>query len=231
MNVFTYTNKGGRDYNQDYIAYTDLGKTASVYVLADGMGGYEYGDEAAQIVTEAIIQYVRDHFGDTEPFAVLRKAFIRADDRLNERRKEHDEAKMGSVVVAVIVVDRTAYVAWLGDSRCYQIRSGKIAFETEDHSLINDLKKVGTYKDSDYERFAACVTKSLMGDGQMLIPDMTRLELEEGDLIVLCSDGIHKEMAVDMLPDADENLKDLLDAISPTLPDNCSIIRITVKSE
>jgi len=222
MKVFTYTNKGARDLNQDFVAYTDLNKISSVYVLADGMGGYDYGDEAAQVVSEAIIRYVREHIDDSKYAEVLQKAFAHADELLYDSRKEHDGAKMGSVVVAVLVVECEAYVAWLGDSRCYLLHSGKVAFVSEDHSLINDLKKAGSYKDSDYERYAACVTKSLMGDGEFIAPDVAHIELTEGDVIVLCSDGIHKELAVDMLPEDDEMLKKQLDAISPTLSDNCS---------
>ena len=226
MKVFTYTHQGSRERNQDYIAYSQIGTGGSLYVLADGMGGYESGEIAAQLVAEAVLEYANAHFEHIPSDTLISEAFLYADVMLGEKRKEMEVDKMGAVVVAAYIHDGQVDVGWLGDSRFYLIRDGKEIFVSTDHSLINDLKNAGTYKEGDSERYASFVTRCIMGDGNPGESGTATLSIGDGDLLVLCSDGIHKEMDVAMLPSSDEDLQNQLDSLSSSLPDNLSIIRI-----
>ena len=151
-----------------------------------------------------------------------------ANSSLMVKRMAMGIAEMGSVVVVALVIGSTAHIAWLGDSRAYLLRSGNTAYMTVDHSLINELKAAGTYKESDKELDESCVTKCIMGDNASNEAGYNAVEVESGDVLVLCSDGLHKELDVEFLPSDDDTLKALLDMLSPSMEDNCSLIRIKI---
>lgn len=226
MKMFEYTNKGGRELNQDYLTYAEVSKDASVYVVADGMGGYEGGEVAAKLVGDTVVEFVCAHYSELSPEQLLRQAFVFANSSLMVKRMAMGVAEMGSVVVVALVIGSTAHIAWLGDSRAYLLRGGNIAYMTVDHSLINELKAAGTYKESDKELYESCVTRCIMGDNASNEAGYNAIEIQSGDVIVLCSDGLHKELDVEFLPSDDDALQSQLDALAPFMGDNCSLIRI-----
>ena len=226
MKMFEYTNKGGRELNQDYLTYAEVSKDTSVYVVADGMGGYEGGEVAARLVGDTVVEFVFAHHSELSPEQLLRQAFVFANSSLMVKRMAMGVAEMGSVVVVALVVGSTAHIAWLGDSRAYLLRDGNIAYMTMDHSLINELKAAGTYKESDKELYESCVTRCIMGDNASNKAGYNAVEVEAGDVLILCSDGLHKELDVEFLPSDDDALQSQLDALAPSMGDNCSLIRI-----
>ncbi len=228
MKVFEYTNKGGREINQDYLAHCDVSDGISLYVVADGMGGYENGEIAAKIVGDSVCEFVPSHFSEYTVEEILRKSFSYANSCLMVKRMAMNVPEMGCVVVAALVAEGKVSVAWLGDSRAYHIRNGKTQFVTTDHSMINELKAAGTFKESDRELYEACVTRCIMGDNSSYTAGFASVDSLPGDALVLCSDGIHKEMDVESLPSDDSLLRKQLDNLAPALGDNLSIIRITL---
>ncbi len=228
MNVFSFTDKGGREQNQDCITYADISEKVSVYVLADGMGGYQFGDVAAKTVSDAILGYVSSHYTNKSSSRLLQEAFIYANGVLKRVRAEYFEVQMGAVAVAAIVSSDFASIAWLGDARAYVMDGRNTIFVSEDHSMINELKKAGTYKQSDYAKYSSCVSKCLMGDDEQVLASVSEIPLTEGFKVVLCSDGIHKEMDVESLPMDDDELRTQLSNLAPSMDDNLSIIRISL---
>ena len=228
MKVFSFTDKGGRKQNQDCITYADISEKVSAYVLADGMGGYQFGDVAAKVVSDAIIGYVSSHYADKSPGRLLQEAFIYANGALKGVRSEYSDVQMGAVAVAAIVSSDSVSIAWLGDARAYVMEGRNTIFVTEDHSMINELKKAGTYKQSDHAKYSSCVSKCLMGDDEQVLASVSEIPLAEGFKVVLCSDGIHKEMDVESLPMDDDELRTQLNNLAPSMADNLSIIRITL---
>lgn len=81
-NVIEYTNKGSREENQDYLSWSSLSDRSSIYVLADGMGGYNYGDVAAKIVAESIIEFSVQNLGKCTPVELLKESLSYANDCL-----------------------------------------------------------------------------------------------------------------------------------------------------
>lgn len=228
MKVFEYTNKGGREINQDYLTYCEVSEGISLYVVADGMGGYEGGEIAAKVVGDSIMEFVCSHFQELLPEELLRQSFSYADSCLMVKRMAMDVAEMGSVVVAALVVGTMIHIAWLGDSRAYLLRGGLIQYVTTDHSMINELKAAGTFKETDRELYESCVTRCIMGDNASYEAGYTALEGKVGDLLVLCSDGLHKELDVELLPVDDDSLRKQLDVLAPSFGDNLSIIKISM---
>lgn len=226
MGVFEYTTRGGREQNQDYLTYSEISGNISIYVVADGMGGYESGEVAAKVVGDAIVDYVCALYSELKPEELLKQAYVHANNRLMTKRKTMGNFEMGCVVASVLVINNIAHIAWLGDSRAYVLRHGDIHYVTFDHSMLNELMAAGTFKESDRERYESCVTRCIMGDNSSYEAGYKMLELENDDVIILCSDGLHKEVAVELLPSDDELLRRQLDALSPSMEDNCTLMRI-----
>jgi protein phosphatase len=226
MGVFEYTTRGGREQNQDYLTYSETSGNISIYVVADGMGGYESGDVAAKVAGDAIVDYVCAHYSELKPEELLKQAYVHANNRLMTKRKTMGNFEMGCVVASVLVINNIAHIAWLGDSRAYILRHGDIHYVTVDHSMLNELMAAGTFKESDRARYESCVTRCIMGDNSSYEVGYKVLELENDDVIILCSDGLHKEVAVELLPSDDQLLRRQLDALSPSMADNCTLMRI-----
>lgn len=229
MGVFEYTTRGGREQNQDYLTYAEISENVSIYVVADGMGGYESGEVAAKVVGDAVVDYVCAHYSDHKPEELLKQAYVHANNCLMAQRKVMGNLEMGCVVVAVLVVNNIVHIAWLGDSRAYILRHGDVHYVTVDHSMLNELMAAGTFKESDRARYESCVTRCVMGDNSSYEAGYKMLELENDDVIILCSDGLHKELAVELLPSEDELLRKQLDVLSPSMADNCTLMRVKIR--
>ncbi len=230
MKVVTYTNKGCRKQNQDFLGWQATGEDSSIFVVADGMGGYSYGDVAARVVTESIIEFVNGNMDKYTPRDLLSEALKYANDSLCIKRLALGAKNMGSVVVVLYLLGGTAYLSWVGDSRIYLIRKNRIIFQTEDHSVINEMAKIQTLRAADYEKYASIVTQAIMGDEKAFEPGYQSFLFEEGDSFLLCSDGVHKEINVDdIICENDEViLKAELDGRRRKISDNYTFIKVTI---
>jgi serine/threonine protein phosphatase PrpC len=201
LDAFGITITGRRTNNEDAIcARPELG----LYVVADGMGGYEGGEVASAIAVDAISELVRRTAGDADvtwPYAIdpqrtpteneLLVATRLAGDRIAARRVGK-LAEMGSTVVALRITGDRAVVAHVGDSRLYRLRGGAIAQVTVDHSLVAQLEAGGAKLEADFP-FRHVVTRALgthVGE-----PDLQCLPLRAGDVFLLCTDGLSEVLA------------------------------------
>ncbi len=230
MKVITYTNKGRRKLNQDYLGWRTLGENSSLFVVADGMGGYSYGDVAAQVVTESLLEFIEGNEDRFSPSVLLSEAIKYANDSLCIKRLALGAKNMGSVVVVLYLLEGTAHLVWVGDSRIYLSRKNRIIFQTEDHSVINEMAKIRTLRADDYEKYASIVTQALMGDERALMPGYDSFLPEKGDMFLLCTDGIHKEMNIDdiLYENDEEKLKAELDGRRRNISDNYTFIKVTI---
>ena len=229
MTVFNFTDKGNREVNQDYATSKTLNDNAAVFILADGMGGYSYGEVAAKVVADAIVEYADQHLNDLSPIKLLKQAVAYANDELYVKRLTLGCQEMGCVIVCLLLVNDKAYITWLGDSRIYIFRNGTEIFRSEDHSLINELKRSRTLKRRNLEELEAIVTKAVMGTDELDSVDVYELETEKGDVFYLCSDGIHKELMIERLLNMDDTeLKSYLEDFSSNFNDNATLMRVIV---
>lgn len=229
MTVFNFTDKGNREVNQDYATSKTLNDNSAVFILADGMGGYSYGEVAAKVVADAIVEYADQHLNDLSPIKLLKQAVAYANDELYVKRLTLGCQEMGCVIVCLLLVNDKAYITWLGDSRIYIFRNGTEIFRSEDHSLINELKRSRTLKRRNLEELEAIVTKAVMGTDELDSVDVYELETEKGDVFYLCSDGIHKELMIERLLNMDDTeLKSYLEDFSSNFNDNATLMRVIV---
>lgn len=228
MVVFEYTNKGCREENQDYVVHGSLPYGASIYIIADGMGGYSNGAVASKTVGDAIFDFVELNITQYEPLKLLKEAISFANDSLMLKRLALGAKKMGCVIAILLILDEYAYISWLGDSRIYMFRNSKEVYRTEDHSILNEMTKVKTLHPSNYEKYSSIVTKSIMGCEVVDVAPIKRIKVESGDVFILCSDGFYKEVEIRKALDFNSRLSEYLDGLASYVSDNYSLIKVAL---
>ena len=173
-----------RDLNEDtYYGDNDLG----LWLVADGMGGHEYGEVARALARDAIVREVRAGAG-------LANAIRRADEEiLRVSRGRNDALPMGTTVVAARVAGARFEVGWVGDSRVYLWRDGRLAQLSQDHSYVQELVSGGTITQEQARTHPHrnVVTQALgVTDPKSLNVETMTGELRPGMQLLLCSDGL-----------------------------------------
>jgi len=196
-----------RDHNEDALL---VDPELALFVVADGMGGHAGGGTASSLAVETIQARIRAaRQADPAPFEdpvpaeasrlpdVLRHAVEEACRSIYRAAQDDPSlAGMGTTVTAVIVAGRSAFVAHVGDSRCYLARGDRIFQVSEDHSLVNEQLKAGaiTADEARSSRFRNIITRSVGFEEEVLV-DVMGLEVEPGDRLVLCCDGLSNLVA------------------------------------
>lgn len=177
-----------RKTNED--AFLDA-REQSLWVVADGMGGHSRGDRASQ----SIIEELRD-------FKVCDSAESSLDDLLKRLeaankfcRDESQGQVMGSTVAALYLHDSRAYLLWAGDSRIYRFRDEDFSQLTDDHSLVQELHRLGelTADEAENHPSSNVITRAI-GVSDDLDVQVRQVELRSGDRFLLCSDGLFKDV-------------------------------------
>lgn len=184
-----------REENEDAAAVW-VGESGQVLALvADGMGGYSNGRQAAEIVVQTCLEAAQQRNGDLAD-VMLRDSLESAHSRILERAQEGAPG-MGATVVAALVegVGRkpVLHLAHAGDSRAYLIRGSSIYRLTQDHSLIAQLVRDGYLaEDQAFGHPDSNVVHRALGQRGDFEPELhAPLPLDAGDRLVLCSDGLH----------------------------------------
>lgn len=193
MRIIEYSNIGRRAQNQDFVLSKEIGENKAIYIVADGMGGYSDGDIAAKVAAEEIANHIAK--GKTIPESVLD-----ANAELSKTIRERGVSKMGCCFAGIEVDGYIGNIFWIGDCRVYLFRDGKQIFVTQDHTMITEMEKHGKVTYSQRERYGHIVSRGFMGSPKD-IADVSNLELKPGDEIVICSDGLHKSLPIDVLVD------------------------------
>ncbi len=181
-----------RKVNQDYIFESTgpVGAFPNLFIVADGMGGHKAGDFASRYLTETMVGFV-SRTQNTSIVRVLRNA-INLSNTMIYQKSHSDEALagMGSTLVAAVIRDGVLTVANVGDSRLYVIRDG-ITQVTRDHSYVEELVAKGriTRDSEEYRRQKNIITRAV-GTDETVRADYFEVDLQQGDHILLCSDGL-----------------------------------------
>ncbi|MCB9686967.1 MAG: serine/threonine-protein phosphatase [Alphaproteobacteria bacterium] len=181
--------------NEDSHALLDLEDGARVLLVCDGMGGMGRGDEASALAVQVITEELARQSGF--PTDRMRHALRMADDVVRDRLCRVGEGQPGSTAVMVYVQDGAAHVTWVGDSRAYLVRQGRVVERTRDHKLVEELVDAGqiTAAQAKASALAHVVTRALGGrspDEQTVRPGALGYpwKLMHGDRILVCSDGL-----------------------------------------
>ena len=161
-----------------------------LFAVADGMGGAQAGEVASRLAAAAFREY---HDADRlEPAERVEAIIQEANRRIYDRARTDSEASgMGTTVTAAILTNGRVSIGHVGDSRAYRVRDGELEQLTEDHSLVADLMRSGrlTPEEADAHPQRSVITRALGTDAEVDV-DMTTVDVEPGDLFLLCSDGL-----------------------------------------
>lgn len=235
MKVASNSDKGGkRNYNEDwYLANAGLG----LFIVADGVGSHQAGEVASKVVSEAIENAIKTegaHYQPEDVETLLQSAIGKAHEMLLQlSSKNHSLSGMCSTVVVCYCQHGDAWIAHVGDSRAYVIRRNKIAPLTEDHSVISKLLKENkiTKQEAKNHEMRHVITQCVGGE-TYYGPDIKRVRINAGDIILLCSDGLTDMVEEDVIERiVDESRDDLqvcVDRLIREANENGGLDNITV---
>lgn len=171
----------------------DFRRKGRLAIVADGMGGYEGGQEASRLAVETV-RYVYDNdFGD-DPQSTLIIALQSAHEIIQRYAFEHPQfSGMGTTCTALAIVDHNLFFAHIGDSRLYLIRGENTRRLTRDHSYVGRLVENGIVRSEDAESHPQRhILTAALGSGNEIVPDAPEqsIPLQNGDLLILCTDGL-----------------------------------------
>jgi serine/threonine protein phosphatase PrpC len=172
---------------------------APVFVVADGMGGAQAGEVASKIAAESFDR----ELPDGPPEETLREAFEAANRKIHEHAaSDESHAGMGTTLTAAIVDPEHEEVAigHVGDSRAYRLRDGKLERLTQDHSLVEELRRKGQLTDEQAEEHPqrSIITRALGPEAQVE-PDVNTVQARAGDVYLVCSDGLTTMLGEDRI--------------------------------
>ena len=177
-----------RELNEDsYYGDGELG----LWLVADGMGGHDYGEVASALARESIVREVRAGTPLQQAVRIADEEIIRTS------RTRRDALPMGTTVVAARIAGRRFEVAWVGDSRIYLWREGQLAQLSQDHSYVQELVASGAISHEQARNHPQrnVVTQALgVTDPSELNVEMTVGELRPDMQLLLCSDGLTEEV-------------------------------------
>jgi PPM family protein phosphatase len=188
-----------RENNEDSFLYwepvddREFERKGRLAVVADGMGGYEGGLEASRLAVDTV-RDVYDRVMRDDPQVALVEAFLTAHDKIQNYALENPELQgMGTTCTALVIRGRQVHLAHVGDSRLYLVRDSEILRLTRDHSYVGRLVESGIVRAEDAEKHPQRhILTAALGAGNELSVDGIEqaVKLQEGDDLVLCTDGL-----------------------------------------
>ncbi len=233
-----------RSHNEDTYGYRipEDAETADhkgyLFVVCDGMGGHAAGEVASQIAVETILTTYYDE--PDSPAESLKHAIAIANSRIFTQASQRSEQRgMGTTAVAIVVRGDSMTVAHAGDSRAYLLRNGELSRLTRDHSLVEEWVAKGVLPASEAGQhpMSNVITRAL-GHAPEVTPEVQEQPLEDGDLLLLCSDGLSGRVddqaisgTLTTAPGLDAAVHSLIALANEAGgPDNISVIVIRVES-
>lgn len=203
FDVYEFTNKGGRDHNEDAVGHSINGDSG-IFIVADGLGGHSYGELASACVRDTLMQEWKP--GTSDRASWLSNQLSKANERILAIQSEKETVLKSTAVVLAIDGNRVTW-AHTGDSRLYYVHNGWVEKITDDHSVAFKKYKAGEISreelatDEDQSSLLRALGGKERFEPEVYVSD---IPLEAGDGFMLCSDGAWEylkdgEVAIDML--------------------------------
>lgn len=198
IKAYAKSDKGKiRESNQDYYYISNSIDDIQLYLLADGMGGYNGGEIASKMAIETAKSYIESNFNQIEKdresiIQLLGSSMEYANMIVYEKSKENDELKgMGTTLEVCLIYNNRAFIGHIGDSRIYRIRKEFMRKLTQDHSYVQKLVKEGsiTQEQAAHHPQKNMLMKAL-GCNAFVEPDVMVKGFLKDDILIMCSDGL-----------------------------------------
>lgn len=182
-----------RQLNQDYVfsSAKPMGNMPNLFIVADGMGGHNAGDYASKCTVETVVGEIRNSF-EKNPTIIVRNAIGTANSKIRELAAADDNLfGMGTTLVVATVIGKYLQVANVGDSRLYLVGKQGIRQITRDHSLVEEMIRLGglSREEARMHPDKNIITRAIGARDEVEAEFFTE-ELEPGDIILMCSDGL-----------------------------------------
>lgn len=199
---------------------------AGIFLVCDGMGGAAAGEVASHTAVNAVVEKICAAIGARNPERLLEAALSAANRAVLQRaQREQSLGGMGTTIVALLLRPAAAggWRAWVGhagDSRCYRLRQGRLERCTEDHSLVQEQVRLGIMTELEATRspLRNVITRAI-GTQASLVPEVRGVDTVAGDLFLLCSDGLTREISPERIAELlagegtlEERCRGLIDA-------------------
>ena len=188
-----------RSVNQDDYYIDPEGR---FFIVADGMGGHAGGQEASRIATEQIKTYLNESWdSDVSSDILLEEVINKANEGILKDQQDHPErGDMGTTVVILLFRNQKSWCAHIGDSRLYRLRGSELKQLTEDHTWVARALKAGEIN-LEQARIHPWrhVLSQCLGRKDLQSVDIQTLDVQEGDRLLLCSDGLTEEVSDDLI--------------------------------
>jgi protein phosphatase len=201
LEVWCQTDVGlKREHNEDSFLFD---KEIGLYSVADGMGGHRGGEVASRMAVESLrdvvqkaVKSVDNNQGAQQqrpinPRPLLTRAYQTACRTIHEASHKMNLVGMGTTLVSAFFTQNTVYIANVGDSRAYLISQGHMWQLTEDHSLLSEKLRAGLISEAEIAKSTPrnVITRSVGFEEDVQV-DLLEKELQDGDMLLLCSDGL-----------------------------------------
>ena len=183
-----------------------------LFAVADGVGGMDLGEVASATAISVITEEFAKAQAGTMLISLLPRLIQHANAAVHDcgLAAEYRGKKMATTLVACALRYDQAIVSHVGDSRCYLVRNGKATQVTQDHTLVNEQRKMGLISADDIaDSDSRHVLIRSLGPEMFVSPDTTALTLQPGDVLILCTDGLHDEMKETMIAEIVSHKKNM----------------------
>lgn len=198
MKVLATSDKGMvREMNQDCYYISEQNEEYDLYVLADGMGGYNGGEIASKLAIDSVKEYIRNNINKIELNRETLQVLIRhsmeyANKAVYDKSKtDINLSEMGTTLEVCLIYSNKVYIGHIGDSRVYRIRKNIIRKLTTDHSYVEKLVKDGTItREEAYHHPKKNMLIKALGCEENIEPDVMVKGFLKEDILLICSDGL-----------------------------------------
>lgn len=210
-----------REHNEDF--FLNIPEHAC-FMIADGMGGYQCGDLASKMALESIKEYIETTTPANEDFTFsqFKSAIDYANSSIYKYHLTNPDIKsMGTTFVSILQTPSATYTFHIGDSRVYRLRGGELTQLTKDHSAESELPAF-MQSDTGGGKYSSVITRAV-GTNESVKADLEQFQFEEGDLYLMCSDGLYSMMESDKITElmsAEGTLNDKCTALIKEANDN-----------
>ena len=183
-----------------------------LFAVADGVGGYDLGEVASATAVKVLTEEFAKAQAGSMLISLLPRLIQHANAAVHDctLAQEYRGKKMATTLVACALRYDQAIVSHVGDSRCYLVRNGKASQVTQDHTWVNEQRKMGLISAAEMAGSdSRHVLIRSLGPEMFVSPDTTALTLLAGDVLVLCTDGLHDEMSDEVIAEIVTQKKDM----------------------
>lgn len=216
-----------RNHNEDSVFSSSA---SGLWLVADGMGGHNAGEYASEAIAQSLSEVtLTDSLADCVD--AIEDRLLEVNQHLREHARSFTEgATVGSTVVVVVARGDVGVVMWAGDSRLYRLRDEKVELLTRDHNPVVELYEQGTVSEEEMLSSDTNIITRAVGGQRDLHLDVVAFDIREGDTLLLCSDGLYREIDTDTLGGAlalpvEEAVSTLMSrCLSGAARDNISVV-------